>query len=86
MPRETMTDVGLKPVVYCGAGIDISNQSLTISSIKRIKHEGIFRCVAFNSEGRGVSNEIRIIVNCEFAVYYLLQRLLKRTVTPLWAK
>ncbi len=46
-------------------GITVDGQSLHLVGAKRSAHEGIFRCVAFNSEGRGVSNEIRIIVDCK---------------------
>lgn len=46
-------------------GLLVDNQSLTIVAANRTRHEGNFRCIAFNAEGKGTSNEIRVIVDCK---------------------
>lgn len=47
-------------------GLQVNNQSLTIVNANRSQHEGNYRCIAFNAEGKGVSNEVRIIVDCKY--------------------
>lgn len=46
-------------------GITVLNQSLSITHAQKELHEGKYRCVAFNSESKGTSNEVYILVDCK---------------------
>jgi hypothetical protein len=39
---------------------------MIIKSANR-QHEGRYQCVAFNAEGRGVSNDVRITIDCMYS-------------------
>ena len=45
------------------SGIIISNQSLVVQRVTR-SDAGQYTCHVFNSEGEGVSNEVRLAVKC----------------------
>lgn len=49
------------------AGVILSDQSLVLQSVTRAT-AGEFTCMAANSEGRGTSNPVTLIVRCECKV------------------
>lgn len=47
------------------AGVILSDQSLVLQSVAR-KTAGNFTCLAANTEGKGTSNPVALIVRCEY--------------------
>ena len=46
-------------------GIISSNQSLVLQRISKIS-AGNYTCTAFNSEGSGLSNHVKLNIKCKF--------------------
>ncbi|KAH7639251.1 hemicentin-1 [Dermatophagoides farinae] len=49
------------------SGIEIERNRLRIINAQAQIHSGLYRCIVFNSEGRGLSNEIKIFVDCKYS-------------------
>lgn len=63
------------------AGIWIEENRMEIFNADSERHDGVYRCTVFNSEGRGVSNEIRIKVDCKLVLFiYFINSLLNVVV------
>ena len=60
----------IKNLFEYAIGIDIERNRLRIINAKTKIHDGLYRCIVFNSEGRGLSNEIKIFVDCKYHYYY----------------
>jgi hypothetical protein len=59
----------LKVRLFCSSmnvfvGIATNNSNLVITNVRPI-HEGIYQCLAINLQGKGISQEIKVNVQCK---------------------
>jgi hypothetical protein len=77
--KYTKTPQGVELHHNVTAGIILSDQSLVLQSVTK-SLAGDYTCLAVNTEGRGSSNPVTLLVRCECFSNYLANTIKKNRI------